>query len=277
LFALVAAAASSTILYKVISASTRPSSKAASQRVLLASRDLNGGALIGEGDVREVEWPAGGGAKWIQRREDVIGRGLTAAISKDEPFTESRLAARGSGVGLASRIPPGMRLVGVHVDELSGLARAIFPGMHVDVISTANQNGQGMITRTILQNIEVFSNGRNAEHDGREKPATVPVFDLLVTPQQAEILSQAVAQSRIELVLRNPLDKGSFVPVMAPVAQPAADHAVPKTAQTSVRETQPEKTVAAPAPPPVETVEVIHGTRKTITTVGAALERESKP
>ena len=49
------------------------------------------------------------------------------------------------------------------------------------------------------------------QSDPKEKNSGPTVFNLLVTPKQAEALSQAVAQGRIELVLRNPLDNGSMV------------------------------------------------------------------
>ena len=75
-------------------------------------------------------------------------------LAKGEPVAESRLAAKGSGAGIAARIPSGMRAVAVHVDELTGLSRFILPGMHVDVISTGSaagvQNGQTSVSHTIL-------------------------------------------------------------------------------------------------------------------------------
>lgn len=275
LFALVAAAASSTILYRVISASTRGAVNVTRDRVLVAARDLSAGALIGEGDVREVDWPVQSGDQWAKRREDVVGRGLLAAISKDEPFAESRMAPKGAGAGLASRIPTGMRAVSVHVDQLTGLSRSLLPGMHVDVISTGSAaggpTGPGAVTRTILQNIEVFSTGQ----DGKDKAAAAQACDLLVTPLQAEILSQAVAQTRIELVLRNPLDKGSFVPAAIPAVRIASHTEGPRAASAPVKAATAEKTPVV-APPPAPSVEVFHGTKKIVTEVGAPTEPETR-
>src|SRR5438105_15957869 len=106
LFAFVAALISSTVLYKVISAYSTQSVRTATTRIFVAARNLDAGALIGEADVRAAEWPGLTWSQWILRREDLVGRGLTAAVGKDEPFAESRLAAKGAGVGFASRIPP---------------------------------------------------------------------------------------------------------------------------------------------------------------------------
>jgi pilus assembly protein CpaB len=280
-FAVLAALVSSTLLYKMISGNAQRG-RSATASVLVAARDLDAGTLVGDADVRPVDWPVTDGSHWIAKRTDVVGRALLTPIAKDEPFADSRLAARGAGAGLASSIPPGMRVVAVHVDELTGLSRFILPGMHVDVISTGaegSQNGRGMVARTILQNIEVFSSGQNTEANAKEKPApgAAGVFNLLVTPQQAETLSLAVAQTRIELVLRNPLDKGSFVAEAAPKPSPITPPA-PKKRKTVVKVApKPFEEAKKPAPaepPPMPTVEVIHGTKRTVSAVAVATDPE---
>ena len=62
------------------------------------------------------------------------------------------------------------------------------------------------MTKTLLQNMEVLSAGQDMQKDAEGKPVSVPVVNLLVTPEQAEILSLASNEMRIQLVLRNPLD-----------------------------------------------------------------------
>jgi pilus assembly protein CpaB len=58
----------------------------------------------------------------------------------------------------------------------------------------------------LLQNIQVLSAGTDIQRDAEGKPQQVQVVNLLVTPQQAEALSLASNQTKIQLVLRNPLD-----------------------------------------------------------------------
>lgn len=281
LFAVLAAFVSSTLLYKIISGNSQRS-KGSTASVLVAARDLDAGTLVGDADVRPVDWPVVDGSHWIGKRTDVVGRALLTPVAKDEPFADSRLAAKGAGAGLASRIPPGMRVVAVHVDELTGLSRFILPGMHVDVISTGAegaQNGRGMVARTILQNIEVFSSGQTPDQNAKEKPAAAGVFNLLVTPQQAETLSLAVAQTRIELVLRNPLDKGSFVAEVVPPPKLPPIIPVPKSRKAVVKGPAPEPKPAVAEkkpvePPPMPTVEVIHGTKRTVSAVAVATDPE---
>ena len=285
LFAVLAAFVSSTLMYKIISGNSQRN-KGATASVLVAARDLDAGTLVGDADVRPVDWPVVDGSHWIGKRTDVVGRALLTPVAKDEPFADSRLAAKGAGAGLASRIPPGMRVVAVHVDELTGLSRFILPGMHVDVISTGSegaQNGRGMVARTILQNIEVFSSGQNTDQTSnvKEKPLAAGVFNLLVTPRQAEALSLAVAQTRIELVLRNPLDKGSFVAEVVPAPKLPPLIPAPKPRKVAVKAAEPDpKPVVGEKkpvdPPPMPTVEVIHGTKRTVSAVAVATDPETQ-
>ncbi|MDP9053537.1 MAG: Flp pilus assembly protein CpaB, partial [Acidobacteriota bacterium] len=84
------------------------------------------------------------------------------------------------------------------------------PGMRVDVLITGpipGSNGtDGPGVTTLLQNIQVLSAGTNFQKDREGKPEQVQVVNLLVTPSQAEILSLASNETRIQLVLRNPMD-----------------------------------------------------------------------
>jgi pilus assembly protein CpaB len=77
------------------------------------------------------------------------------------------------------------------------------------LISGSKPNGDsglGTLTRTLLQNLEVLSAGTDFKKDPEGKPVQVQVINLLVTPEQAETLSLASAQTQIQLILRNPLD-----------------------------------------------------------------------
>jgi pilus assembly protein CpaB len=82
--------------------------------------------------------------------------------------------------------------------------------MRVDVLASGNPPGegasQGVVTETILQNIQVLSAGTDIQRDAEGKPQQVQVVNLLVTPDQAELLSLAANSLKIQLVLRNPLD-----------------------------------------------------------------------
>ena len=126
----------------------------------------------------------------------------------DEPVVAGRLAERGSGFGLAPMIPAGMRAVAVKVNEVVGVAGFVLPGMRVDVLVTVRPPGDaGARTSTILQNVPVVSAGQQIQADGSGRAVNVPVVTLLVTPEQAETLTLAGGEGRIQLVLRNSSDQ----------------------------------------------------------------------
>jgi pilus assembly protein CpaB len=214
-FALAVSAGAAFVLYELISSKvTAGSANAApppkTTNVYVAARDLELGALIQERDLRIQEYltpPAGA----VTKKEELIGRGVINPIHRDAAFFDTELAPIGAGAGFAATIPKGMRAFAVHVNEVVGVAGFAVAGMHVDVLvsgtppGAAATDGDGTITRTLLQNVNVISAGQNYQKDAEGKPFLVQVVNLLVTPQQAEILNLATDQ-KIQLVLRNPAD-----------------------------------------------------------------------
>jgi pilus assembly protein CpaB len=283
LFALTASLACSTVLYKIVAGRSQRSVPVTAAHVFVAAKDLEAGTLVSETDLRAIEMPDASTAQWIRTREEIVGRGLLEPVHKDEPFTQSRLAERGAGGGLAARIPAGFRAVAVRVDDTAGLSGLITTGSHVDVISNITSGGPTVAgTHTILQNVEVLSAGDRGLKDRFAGP---PSVTLLATPQQAEILSMAVAQGRIDLELRNPLDAGNFISSVIP-PNPAADaptavarrvfHRVDTEMAKAAREPKGVSPAAAVVTPPA-TVEIIHGTKRVVSVVGATNPGANQP
>lgn len=212
-FAVVVAGGLTFLFWKVFASRlSAPQKPPETKQVLVASRNLETGALVKEGDVSLVAWAGPVPAQAILKKDDsVIGRGVMSPIYSGEPVLETRLAAKGAGGGLAATIPEGMRAVPVRVNDISGVAGFVLPGMRVDLLILGTPPGSpsslGTLAKTLLQNIEVLSAGQNIQKDNEGKPISVPVITMLVTPEQAEILSLANQDTRIQLVLRNPLDK----------------------------------------------------------------------
>ena len=212
LFAFLVASGASLLLYRLLINRPQAARAAApvTTHVVLATKDIEMGSVLKEEDVKLEEWagPVPPGA--IVKIQDLIGRGVNTKIFAKEPVIESRLTPKGSGGGLASMIPPGMRAVAIAVNEVAGVAGFVVAGMRVDVLisgQTPSSDGRlGPITKTMLQNLEVLSAGQEFRKDAEGKPVAVPVVNLLVTPEQAEQLSLASRQTTIQLDLRNPLD-----------------------------------------------------------------------
>lgn len=238
----------------------------------MAAHELQLGAVIKDSDLTLGPWsgavPKGAAAK----KEAMLGRGVIAPIYEGEVVLENRLAAPGAGGGLASIIPQGMRAVAVKVNEIVGAAGFVVPGMHVDVLISGVPPGPGSPAgarvRTILQNIEVLSAGQNYQKDAEGKPVVVPVVNLLVNPDQAELLSLANNETKIQLVLRNPLDKQEAKPpgiaMAALLGEPAAPAPVVRARVAPAQPKPAPPEAAKPAPPrPIFLIEVINGPKQT--------------
>jgi pilus assembly protein CpaB len=267
LIALVISAGASYAVYRLVRTQIGAASGPAAAEILVATRGLEIGTLIKDTDVKGGQWvgPLPTGA--ILKKEDAVGRGVVAAIYEGEPLLDNRLAAVGAGAGLAATIPPGMRAVAVRVNDIVGVAGFVVSGMRVDVLIAGNPPGSaasGPKVKTLLQNIEVLSAGQNFQKDAEGKPVQVPVVNLLVTPDQAEILSLASNETRIQLILRNPLDTqatntpGTAMATLFGEGKPAAP-------QSRARVKPAPPAVVLPPTPPRSPflIEVLNGPKRT--------------
>ncbi len=262
-FALVIAGVASFLLYQLLSAQIRaaPRRAAPSVKIIVAAHDLQVGSLVRKGDLQQISYYSPVAGETLNKSQDIVGRGVVATIYKGEPIIEKRLAPKGAGAGLAATIPVGMRAVALRVNDVVGLAGFVLPGMRVDVLVSG---GQGeMVTRTILQNIEVLSAGQHYERKIDNKPEEVQVVNLLVKPNQAETLSLASNESKVQLVLRNPLDtqeaatQGTSTAKLFGIAAPARDVPISYTPRVK---TEPQK--IAKIEPKAPVVEVFTGAKK---------------
>ena len=273
-FALVVAGLASFAVYRILISQVRINPNAAApvaaNKLTVAAHDLQVGAMIHDADLVEASW-SGSMPPQALKRQDALGRGVVASIYAGEPILEKRLAAQGAGAGLASTIPVGMRAVALRVNEIVGVAGFVLPGMHVDVLINGNapvpSSAQtGVLCRTVLQDIEVLSAGQKIEKNVEGKPELVQVVNLLVSPDQAEVMSLASDQTRVQLVLRNPLDANEK-PTNGTSLASLFGQAV--KAETAVR--APVRP-AAPrmAPPDSTTIEIYNGAKRTEQRIGNA-------
>jgi pilus assembly protein CpaB len=259
LLAFVIAGACAFLVYRVIGNRLVAAKPVMTNSVVAANADIKLGSVLTASNLTTIQIAGTPPKGAILKPEDAIGRGVVSDIYQGEPVLESRLAAVGSGGGLAATIPQGMRACAVKVDEVVGVAGFVTPGMRVDVLisgippdAKGDVATEGVQSRTILQNIQVLSAGTDIQKDAEGKAKPVQVVNLLVTPEDAETLSLASNQQvKIQLVLRNPLDtKTAQVPGTAMnnlFADPGAKKPVASTGH--VRR----------AAPDTFTIEVING------------------
>lgn len=246
--------------------------------VVVAAKPLGVGVTIKPADVKIVKTPAEAFPKGaFSKVEEVLDRPVVSNILLEEPLLEGRLAARGSGLGLAPIIPVGMRAVSVRVNDIANVAGFVLPGMRVDVLVTGHPpNGESTVTATCLQNMLVLSAGQQMQADAKGQPIQAPTVTLLATPQEAEILTLANSEGRLQLILRNGSDQAKDKPPGAIVAElygMKGKKSAPesKPARPRARVVPAVAVAAAPAPPPPpppDQVIVFRGNQRTVEVVG---------
>jgi pilus assembly protein CpaB len=253
--------------------------------VVVAARPLGVGVMVKTPDIKLVKMSASALPKGaFTKAEEVLDRPVVSNILLDEPIMEGRLAAKGSGLGLAPTIPMGMRAVTVRVNDVAGVAGFVLPGMHVDVLVTGTPpSGTATMTNTVLQNMWVLSAGQELQADAGGNAMPTPTVTLMASPSEAETLTLANSEGRIQLVLRNSSDQevaettGSFTeelygarkrPKVTSEAAPAPRPRAPRSEAPQMIEVM----APPPPPPPAAPPEIImiRGTQRSVEVVNRA-------
>jgi len=264
-FALALGAIVSYAVYRTLQ--TRTGADAApGVEVVVAANDIPVGSKVADGDVKLVRFPVAVlPSNIFHLKTSVVGRGAILPIARGEFFLPNKLAGENAGSGMQSLIPPGMRAVSVRVNEVIGVAGFVVPGTRVDVLLTGNPSGASdQQTTTVLENVAVIATGQKLERNTAGEPQLTPVVTLLVSPDDAQKLTLATSQGKIQLALRNPLDTkqqelnsvntGALYKGLPTPAPAAAPHPKASSAKHPVK-------IQAP-PPSVYSVEVIKGTKR---------------
>ena len=249
-------------VYQNLKSKTSKDSRPGSDAVVAAG-DIQVGAKLSDSDVRVVHYPDGSMPPNIfHAKSEVVGRGVILPISQGEFILPSKLAGENAGYGLPGLIPPGMRAMSVRVNEVVSVAGFVLPGTRVDVLLTGNPSGAGeQQTTTVLENVAVIAVGPHLERNSSGEPQSVPVITLLVSPDDAQRLTLASTEGRIQLVLRNPLDtrQQDLNSVNTGSLYRRGSAPIP----VAVTKPRPKRTtVEAPPAPTIYTIEVIRGNKK---------------
>ncbi|HTZ57200.1 MAG TPA: Flp pilus assembly protein CpaB [Acidobacteriaceae bacterium] len=232
--------------------------------VLVAADDLQVGTKIDEKDVKFVHFPSSdlpaGVFHYVNK---VVGRGVIQPMSKGEFILTNKLAGENAGAGLPGLIPPGMRAISVRVNDTTSVSGFVLPGTRVDVLLTGNPAGSGeQQTTTVLENVAVIATGQKLERNAAGEPQNTTVITLLVSPDDAQKLTLASNQGKIQLALRNPLDTKQEE-LAAARADGLYKITAPPPRPAPVRE-RPRQVVApsAPAAPAPYTIEIWKGDKR---------------
>ena len=235
------------------------------KKVVVANADIALGSELRRDDLTTVEWPANALPEGsFDDPAGLVGRGLIDSVVRHEVILNGKLASKEAGSGLPPIIPQGMRAMSVRVNEVIGVAGYVLPGTHVDVVVTASPNNriEDTVSKVVLSKVQVLTAGTRLEQDSQDKkPMQVTVVTLLVTPEQAERLTLASTEGKIQLALRNPLDKTA--PATAGIRPAALMGMGGMPARRVASNSTPRQPQAAPpAPAPAPTVEIIRGDKR---------------
>jgi pilus assembly protein CpaB len=143
--------------------------------------------------------------------KDVEDRRAATKIIVDDILVDAKLLGKGEKGRGSDHIPPGMRSIAIKVDATSTSGFLVKPGDHVDLMVYLRKNGgqgvQSTMIKTFLQNVRVFAadNVLTEAPDGKGQK-TMKTISLLVTQEQAEVVTMAANVGKITLSLRSPKD-----------------------------------------------------------------------
>src|SRR5436305_5019029 len=178
-------------------------------QIVAAATDLQVGTTLSAKDVTLLDWysdalPSGA----FTKTDAAIGHPLLYPLGAKEPILQRDLGVEGAGIGLAGKIPEGMRATAIRSNEIVGVAGFLYPGSRIDMLVTFTPPGGTMpVTQTVLQNVEVLTAGQTIEPDPQGKPQSVNVVTLLLSPENSQKLQLASAQGNIQFVLRSGADQ----------------------------------------------------------------------
>jgi len=215
--------------------------------VVVAARNLMPGQKLEEQDLRMVRYPGDFlPPDVLHAQAGAVGRWTGVPLVQGDFVTASKLSDEG---GLPSLIPVGMRAAPVSVNDVVSVAGFVKPGTLVDVLVTGQApDSHKLQTITVLQNVRVVAAGTQLQHTASNETREAHVVTLLVSPEDAEKLTLATQEGRIQLIIRNPRDVSQD---KRPPAQDLYD-AAPKRKPVKVK-------YIAPPPPPDHEIQLYLG------------------
>jgi len=224
--------------------------------VVVAKRALPAAQPFGEDDLQVVQWPESSVPPGAVSEPKALFAATktpvpTSAILPGEPVLPARLAGARQGTALAALVREGYRAVAVKTDDSVGRSGLVYPGAFVDVMATVRDpNGRGPSTRIAVYDVRVLAvesepdvatrrprtteNG-NAVDQAQKSSGNGTVVTLEVVPADAEVVSLAAREGKVDLALRNGADRAKVetkgaIPLMFSAFSPIVDGDEPPVA-----------------------------------------------
>ncbi|MDA8128471.1 MAG: Flp pilus assembly protein CpaB [Betaproteobacteria bacterium] len=243
-------------------------SEIATNKVVVAARDIQLGSPLTPDMLNTVAWPAGSLPAGAVSDPAVLGdRVVKESLTRGEPILESKLAPRGTKGGLSSVIAEGKRAITVKVNEVIGVAGFALPGNHVDIMVNTEDDHKRMVSKIVLEKILVLAVAQEASRDDT-KPKVVNAVTLEVTPEEAEKIDLARSIGNLSLVLRNQVDTQAAQTTgmrKNELLEGSDEPAAPAASPVQVRHVVKRRATKPAADDRRQTIEVIKGLNKSET------------
>ena len=224
--------------------------------VVVAKRALPAAQPFGEDDLQVVQWPESSVPPGAIAEPKALFAATktpvpTSAILPGEPVLPARLAGPRQGTALAALVREGYRAVAVKTDDAVGRSGLVYPGAYVDVLATVRDpNGRGPSTRIAVSDVRVLAveaetdvatrrprppEAGNAAEQAQKNSYNGTVVTLEVVPADAEVVSLAAREGKVDLALRNGADRAvvetkGAIPLMFSAFSPILDGGEPPAA-----------------------------------------------
>lgn len=184
-------------------------------QVVVAARALGIGDSLDGGSLAVKDWPKAALPNRTVLAADldlVGGRSLIHPLPAGEPVMWTDLPEGPRLKVPTEHIPPGFRAVALPADEIRSLSHLLQPGDRVDVAWTSQGDSSGRLKTLVLgESVQVLAvggrlGGEGFQGDGEEG---VNSITLLVRPELALALCQAIQGGEIFLLARNREDRAS--------------------------------------------------------------------
>ncbi len=230
--------------------------------IVVAKHALPAAQQLDPEDLTVIDWPESSVPPGAFETVEAVFAGDKAPVPSvgilaGEPVVSSRLSSAKAGTGIARLVRPSMRAVALKVDDSIGYTGLVYPGAYVDVIVTIRDpEGRGPSSRIAVQNARVLTVGadtdvatRRTQERTSDRLSRTPAqggtyITLEVTPAEAEILSIARNEGKLDIALRNGSDNMEVETAGATASSFSAF--ARDLASAKVAATKPEKTSRRP-------------------------------
>lgn len=163
---------------------------------VVSAGKVEAGTVLTADMLKTVKWPEAAPLPGlISSPEEAAGKQVIGTLLPGQAVLAHDLIPP-EALGFGGRIPLGMRLITVGIDEQLSIGYRLRPGDRVDILRVV---GDGLKTTSdlILQRIQVFAIG--AEGGNKQEPRTVT---LLIRPEEALQVSVLAEEGSLRILLR---------------------------------------------------------------------------